>query len=1244
MKDQQLWIEVDIAGSIVGQKACLVSLIRAVGDGKRLEELLREGERSIESVVNRALAAAPDEKPVMLLGDTRCGQPEERIYPATDLQGRSFIQSLVDAIPSPVFYRDKSGIFVFCNKAFEEFLKRTKEQIIGKTLYEVFSRKVAAQQHRVDMDLARHPGVHVYESVIPVDGQIRHTIVNQTTYFAADDEMAGVVGAIVDLTDQKDLETQLDAQNRLAAQLARTKSVKHALAFALKSALQVPGLDSGCAFLVHPASDRIELVSSRSVGKSSRKHFSLYGESGQLARLIMRGKPIYRPYTLAKPLLGELSCDPLARATALLPVHLDEGVGALLVLSSRRLEGITDAAARTLESLTGQLGIALTGIKSQEALKKSLDKYWGLMDDAAGAILLADLDGTILEANRTAEDLLGYGKADLLGMRLSELAPDLSSRRDLGIMVRGEGPTNDQTRIIGNGGRVVPVNLTMRKDRFGDRLLLQVILEDLTEQIRARQAQEALEESETRYKGLMHASSDAIILVDWNGKVIEANSKAEKLFGYTGEEFMGLDYVQLHPGDAWQRMLRAIDNESDVAYQPLEDITVLTKEDNPIPVDISWTVLSHLGRPIMQVLFHDMAERKRAETALRESESRYRTVFENTGTAMLMLDQDGTILLVNGQFEKLSGIPRGIVEGKKKWEEIVAEERPSSAPGLLRAARQQGSEQDTANHAWRGRIINKQGVERHVLITVAEMPGTDRKIASLIDISQLVHTEQVLKQSEERYRALVEQSSEGIFIVHPKTKMIIEANEALVNMLGSSVEDLKALSLYDIFREERSIIDKYLKRLLEKGTYFLGEKSFRGENGDIDVDVATALVSYANSSYVMVSVRNITEKKRMEQALRQAQKMEAVGTLAGGVAHDFNNILQVMAGHAYQLGTKLDKDHPLTAHVRSILLGAEKGSKLVGSMLAFSRKQDIDLKPVDINHVITGFKRFIRRIIGEDIEFKTEGPDESMVVMADQVQVEQILVNLAANAREAMPNGGSFTIRTDIVEMDEEFIKLHGYGELGAYARLSVSDTGLGMTEETMRRIFEPFYTTKPAGKGSGLGMSVVYGIVKQHNGYVMVQSEPNSGTTVEVYLPLMAVTRAPKPRLTVKESQDGLAGCTVLVAEDDSAVRELMKEVIEDAGCRVIEAANGEEAVERFKASINEIDLVLLDVVMPKKDGKEAFDEMKALREDLTAIFMSGYNEEIIQKKALPRNVTLLSKPVLPGDVLTRIAVALKK
>jgi signal transduction histidine kinase/ActR/RegA family two-component response regulator len=390
-------------------------------------------------------------------------------------------------------------------------------------------------------------------------------------------------------------------------------------------------------------------------------------------------------------------------------------------------------------------------------------------------------------------------------------------------------------------------------------------------------------------------------------------------------------------------------------------------------------------------------------------------------------------------------------------------------------------------------------------------------------------------------------------------------------------------------------------------------------------------------------INNTTEKKKLEDQLRHSQKMEAVGQLAGGVAHDFNNILTAIIGYGSLMKMKMDYDDPSRNYLLQILDSAKRAANLTQGLLAFSRKQAISPKSVRVNKIIENVEKLLRRLIGEDVEMKVSLAEADLTVLADSGQLEQVLVNLATNARDAMPEGGCLTIRTEAGVLDHEFIKMHGYGKPGSYALISVADTGTGMDGKTRERIFEPFFTTKEVGKGTGLGLSIVYGIVKQHNGYITCYSEPGKGTAFKIYLPVIDRKVSPTEDSVSLPSSGGTE--TILLAEDDAVVRALMKEVLEQSGYTVIEAADGEDAIGVFARNRDKVRLLILDVIMPKKNGKEVYEEIRKERPDVSVIFSSGYTADILQKKRVfDGEFKLISKPVSPTDLLRQVRETLDR
>jgi two-component system cell cycle sensor histidine kinase/response regulator CckA len=406
--------------------------------------------------------------------------------------------------------------------------------------------------------------------------------------------------------------------------------------------------------------------------------------------------------------------------------------------------------------------------------------------------------------------------------------------------------------------------------------------------------------------------------------------------------------------------------------------------------------------------------------------------------------------------------------------------------------------------------------------------------------------------------------------------------------------------------------------------------------------LSTTRVTVGNQPMVLLSLQDISEHRKLEEQLRQAQKMESIGTLAGGIAHDFNNILTIILGYGQMTLMNMTPDNPLRIDIEQMLAAAERASHLTRDLLLFSRKQISDKKSVDLNEIIRTVEKFLVRIIGEDINCTTRLADGVLPVFADDHQLEQVLVNLATNARDAMPKGGAFAVATDRTRLGDAFIAAHGYGSPGMYVVISVTDTGSGMNEGIRQHIFDPFFTTKEVGKGTGLGMAVVYGIIKQHDGYINVYSEPGKGTTFRIYLPIIS-TVADAEMLKSEVEQPMMGTEAILFAEDDESVRRMTVSILQNFGYEVIVAVDGEDAVNTFLENRERIKLLLFDLVMPKKTGKEAYDEIRQIKPDIKVIFVSGYAPEIIQQKEMvDGNMSITCKPFSPTDLLKKVRRAL--
>ena len=492
-------------------------------------------------------------------------------------------------------------------------------------------------------------------------------------------------------------------------------------------------------------------------------------------------------------------------------------------------------------------------------------------------------------------------------------------------------------------------------------------------------------------------------------------------------------------------------------------------------------------------------------------------------------------------------------------------------------------------------------------------------------------------ESGEQYRLLFENNPHPMWVYDLETLRFLAVNDAAVAHYGYTREDFQSMTIRDIRPAED------IQRLLENvarvttGVDNAGVWRHRKKDGTvISVEITSHTVDFEGRRAELVLIQDVTDRLRLEDQLRQAQKMEAVGLLAGGVSHDFNNVLTAIIGYGNLLQMKLPPGDRLRTYAESILSTAQRAAQLTQSLLTFSRKQVINPAPVELNGIISRIGKLLRRLIREDIELSLHLHKGDTTIMADSIQIEQVLMNLANNARDAMPDGGMLTISTDVVEQDG--MTAGGSAQKAdTYVKLTVSDTGVGMDERTRERIFEPFFTTKEMGKGTGLGLAMVYGTVAQHNGFIDVESAPGAGTSFHAYFPLIRAAALPagsRPEVTLRGGTE-----TILVAEDDETLRGLTRSVLEEFGYTVLMATDGEEAVELFRGNRDRVQLVLFDVIMPKKNGRAAYEEIRKTAPGMKALFVSGYSADILSKEGiLDAGVDAIAKPLSPLELVQKV------
>jgi len=634
-------------------------------------------------------------------------------------------------------------------------------------------------------------------------------------------------------------------------------------------------------------------------------------------------------------------------------------------------------------------------------------------------------------------------------------------------------------------------------------------------------------------------------------------------------------------------------------------------------------------------LTHDVTERTKAEEVLKKERDFSAAVLETVGAMILILDREGRIVRFNRTCEEVSGYAGVEVLGKHVWDFLIPPEQVEDVQKVFKSLAS-GTFPNRYENYWVTRDGQRKMIAWSNTALLAPDGSVEHVIATGIDINERMLAETALMQEKKFIDAVID-SLPGLFYVIDESGSLIRWNKNLQEVTGFSTDELTNRNALDFFREDRELVRGKIQEVLKFGSASDEARMVTKSGISLSFMLTGIKMIMNDRPYLVGTGIDISERKRLEDQLRQAQKLESVGTLAGGIAHDFNNILTAIIGYGSLLQMKMKNDDPLLHSVEQILVSANRAAGLTQGLLAYSRKQVMNPQLINLNEVILKLERLFARLIGEDVEFKCILTDQELTAVADSGQIEQVLMNLATNARDAMPDGGYLYIETRLVELDEDSARVHDLRKAGSYALITVMDSGTGMDQKTLDRIFEPFFTTKEVGKGTGLGLAMVYGIIKQHKGSIEVDTELGKGTTFRIYLPF---TRRTTEEIQPIVPQPLMGGTeTVLVAEDDASVRILTANILEQFGYTVIQASDGEDAVKKFMANKDRIRLLLLDVVMPRKNGKEVFDKVRIFKPDVRALFMSGYAEDVLHQKGLLDIAQgVIVKPVKIDELLKKM------
>ena len=653
-------------------------------------------------------------------------------------------------------------------------------------------------------------------------------------------------------------------------------------------------------------------------------------------------------------------------------------------------------------------------------------------------------------------------------------------------------------------------------------------------------------------------------------------------------------------------------------------------------------VLCKKARKRTQELSQLWEDCRHSQEDLQRSNQKLKTLIQSAPTAVIALDREGNVDSWNPAAAKMLG-----------WleEEVLGRPLPI-VPAEGQARHQRILESLQNGNVLRGEVVQplrKDGSRFIASLSVSplldESGQVNGSMAVLMDITRQKLAEETLRASEERYRDLFENAKDMIYTRDLEGKLT-SVNKEMERITGYTREELIGMNILEIVApEHRPVVEQFIRDSNAEASQVTREAELITKDGRRVPVQANVRVICRDGKPVEVEAicRDLSEQKQMQAQLWQAQKMEAVGRLAGGVAHDFNNLLNVIGGYSEMLLDEAGKGSTLRHYAEEIRKAADQAASVTRQLLAFSHKQVLQPRVLDLTGLVTDLSKMLRRLIGEDVQLSTVLQPALGLVKADPSQLEQVIMNLAVNSRDAMPQGGRLTIETANVELDEEYTRLHPPCQPGPYVLLAVSDTGVGMNARTRANIFEPFFTTKPLGKGTGLGLSMVYGIVKQSGGYISVYSEPGHGTTFKIYLPRVEATgEFLQERQAVASLPRGPE--TVLVVEDEPAVRELAREFLESSGYQVLDAEGGPAALELVKQYPSPIHVLLTDVIMPKMSGKELVGEVMKLLPKTKILYMSGYTDDIIADHGiLEAGTYFLQKPFTRDALASKVRKVLE-
>jgi two-component system, cell cycle sensor histidine kinase and response regulator CckA len=746
-------------------------------------------------------------------------------------------------------------------------------------------------------------------------------------------------------------------------------------------------------------------------------------------------------------------------------------------------------------------------------------------------------------------------------------------------------------------------------------------------EVERKQAEEEIRKRQEYLEAVLREAPDAIVTLDASQHILEWNPGAEKMFGYTRGEAVGKKLDDLVTAPEVVDEAKAI-TEKVLAGQHISPVEAIRyrKDGTPVDVIVAGSPIQIEGELHGAVgVYTDITDRKRAEEALREGEEKFRLTVESAPDLVTISRiEDGRYLYVNNGFCRLTGYSREEVIGKTPFDLGLYLDRADRSL-FINILKGKGS---VDAYELQFRVKSGQVLDLLLSGRVFRYGKEDCLVAVTKDITQFKEAQRKIRESEKRYRDLFNSVSDLIYTQDLEGRFL-SANRAMMEIFGREPEELIGRNTTDFMKPElRSLFyTEYIEGIKKQGHYE-GVTAYLARDGrKVYIEYRSKLITPEEGEpYVTGIGRDVTERilaereiKKLNTQMLQAQKMEAVGTLAGGIAHDFNNLLQGILGYTQVLLMGKHGNDSDNEKLEQIEKTAYRASQLTRQLLAFSRKGESNPRPLDLNQEVKQVWTLLERTIPKMITLELHLEEPLDVIHADPVQLEQVIMNLAVNARDAMPDGGKLVVETQNVTLDEEYCDAHLGATPGRKVLLSISDTGQGMDKRTLGHIFEPFFTTKGVGNGTGLGLAMVYGTIKSHGGYIMCHSEPGEGTTFKIYWPVREGEQVQTETETKAYAAIPAEGSeTILLVDDEEMLRDIGKDILEQFGYAVLLASDGESALELYRENQKDISLIILDIVMPGMGGKKCLEEILKVNPQAKVVIASGYSIDGSAKEIL--------------------------